>query len=108
MQYCHALDLDLATFAVLTPLPGTDLYQEVSGQMIAHSCDYFDFIHTLLPTALPLKDFYEAYYQLYRRAIPFSKRVAMLRRMKLGDALALLTSSARVFTQLRRAYRDYP
>jgi hypothetical protein len=31
--------------------------------------DYFDFIHTLLPTALPLEDFYEEYYQLLQKAI---------------------------------------
>ena len=75
--------------------------------MITHNYDYFDFIHTLLPTALPLKEFYEEYYQLYQKAIPFSKRLAMLRKMPLRDIPALLASSYRVFGQLRRAYRDY-
>jgi len=106
-QYCRALDLDFATFAMLTPLPGTDFYQEVREQMITHDYDYFDFVHTLLPTALPLKDFYEAYYQLYQQAIPLAKRLAMLRKMRLRDIPAMLASSYRVFTQLRKAYRDY-
>ncbi len=106
-QYCRALDLDFATFAMLTPLPGTDFYKEVKEQMITHDYDFFDFIHTLLPTTLPLRDFYEEYYQLYQKAIPFSKRLAMLRKMRLRHIPGLLSSTARTFGQLRRAYQDY-
>ena len=48
-QYCRDLDLCFATFPVLTPLPGTDFYEEVRDQMITHDYDLFDFLHTLLP-----------------------------------------------------------
>jgi radical SAM superfamily enzyme YgiQ (UPF0313 family) len=106
-EYCRALELDFATFAMLTPLPGTDLYEETQEQMITHNYDYFDFVHTLLPTALPLKDFYEEYYQLYQQAIPFTKRLAMLRRMQWRDVPAMVTRSYRTFGQLRKAYQDY-
>jgi radical SAM superfamily enzyme YgiQ (UPF0313 family) len=106
-QYCHDLDLDYATFAMLTPLPGTDFYDEVEDQLITRDYDYFDFIHTLLPTALPLKEFYEEYYQLYQKAIPFTKRLVMLRKMEWRDIPALTMRSYRVFNQLRRAYKDY-
>jgi radical SAM superfamily enzyme YgiQ (UPF0313 family) len=106
-QYCRALELDFATFAMLTPLPGTDFYQEVRDRLITHNYDYFDFVHTLLPTALPLKDFYEEYYQLYQKAIPFTKRLAMLRKMPLRDIPTLVASSYRTFHQLRKAYQDY-
>jgi radical SAM superfamily enzyme YgiQ (UPF0313 family) len=106
-QYCRDLNLDFATFATLTPLPGTDLYAEVRDRMLTHNYDYFDFIHTLLPTVLPLKDFYEEYYQLYQKAIPFGKRLAMLRKMQLRDVPGLLSRTYQVFGQLRRAYLDY-
>jgi radical SAM superfamily enzyme YgiQ (UPF0313 family) len=106
-QYCRGLELDFATFAMLTPLPGTDFYQEVRDRLITHNYDYFDFVHTLLPTALPLKDFYEEYYQLYQTAIPFTKRLAMLRKMPLRDIPSLVASSYRTFHQLRKAYQDY-
>jgi radical SAM superfamily enzyme YgiQ (UPF0313 family) len=106
-KYCHDLDLDFATFAMLTPLPGTDLYAEVQDRMLTQNYDYFDFIHTLLPTTLPLKDFYEEYYQLYQRAIPFGKRLALLRKMQLRDVPGLLSRTYQVFGQLRRAYLDY-
>jgi radical SAM superfamily enzyme YgiQ (UPF0313 family) len=105
--YCRALDLDFATFAMLTPLPGTDLYQDVKDRMITHNYDYFDFIHTLLPTELPLKEFYQEYRQLYERAIPLGKRLAMLRKMPVRDVPALLARTYRVFDQLGKAYLDY-
>jgi radical SAM superfamily enzyme YgiQ (UPF0313 family) len=106
-QYCLDLDVGFATFATLTPLPGTDLYAEVHDRMLTHNYDYFDFIHTLLPTALPLEDFYEEYYQLYQKAIPFRRRLDLLRKMRLRDIPGLLWMSYRVYGQLRRAYQDY-
>jgi radical SAM superfamily enzyme YgiQ (UPF0313 family) len=57
-QYCRDLRLNFAGFAMLTPLPGTDFYEQVSSRLITHNYDYFDFFHTLLPTALPLPAFY--------------------------------------------------
>ncbi|HSJ55471.1 MAG TPA: radical SAM protein [Anaerolineae bacterium] len=106
-SYCRGLDLDFATFAMLTPLPGTDFYDEVREQMISHDYDYFDFMHTLLPTVLPLKDFYEEYYQLFQKATPLGRKLAMLRKMQWRDVPGLMASSQRVFGQLRRAYQDY-
>ncbi len=32
-RYCRSIDLSFASFAVLTPLPGTDLYDEVEDQL---------------------------------------------------------------------------
>ncbi len=105
--YCRALDLEFATFAMLTPLPGTDFYQQVREQMISHDYDFFDFMHTLLPTALPLKDFYEEFYQLWQKAVPMSKKLAMLRKMQWRDIPGLVARSQQVFGQLRKAYQDY-
>jgi radical SAM superfamily enzyme YgiQ (UPF0313 family) len=107
VQYCRALELDFATFAMLTPLPGTDFYDEAKERLITDDYDYFDFVHTVLPTVLPLKDFYEEYYQLYQRAIPFSRRLGMLRRMQWRDVPGMVLSSYQVFNQLRNAYKDY-
>lgn len=106
-EYCRALALDFATFAMLTPLPGTDFYDEAKERLITHDYDFFDFVHTVLPTTLPLEDFYEEYYQLYQRAIPLRKRLGMLRRMHWRDVPGMVQSSYRVFGQLRNAYKDY-
>ena len=46
--------------------------------------DFFDFIHTLPPTTLPLREFYSAaYHDLYGRAIAPSRRLSLLQMMPL-------------------------
>jgi radical SAM superfamily enzyme YgiQ (UPF0313 family) len=106
-HYCRSLNLNFATFAVLTPLPGTDFYQEVEDQLITHNYDLFDFIHTLLPTALPLKEFYEEYYQLAQNATSLAGKLSLLRKIPVRDIPALLATSYRAYNRIRRAYRDY-
>jgi radical SAM superfamily enzyme YgiQ (UPF0313 family) len=105
--YCRKLKLRYATFAVLTPLPGTDLYEEVKGRLITRNYDLVDFIHTLLPTALPLKEFYEELYRLYTRTIPFHKQLSLLRKLPLKEIPSTLAKSRRVLKRLRTAYLDY-
>lgn len=106
-SYCRRLGLDFASFAVLTPLPGTDLYDEVKHRLITHNFDCFDFIHTLLPTSLPLEDFFAELAALYRSAIPPLKQLALLRRYELRDIPPLLAKSRRIFARLRTAHTDY-
>jgi radical SAM superfamily enzyme YgiQ (UPF0313 family) len=106
-QYCRDLDLCFATFAVLTPLPGTDFYEEVQDRMITHDYDLFDFLHTLLPTELPLKDFYAEMFRLNTRAISPGNQISFARKIPLRDLPHLMAASMRVFLQLRKAYLDY-
>jgi radical SAM superfamily enzyme YgiQ (UPF0313 family) len=106
-QYCRSLNLNFAAFAVLTPLPGTEFYQEVEDQLITRNYDYFDFIHTLLPTALPLKEFYEEYYQLSMNATSPASKLSLLRKMPVRELPGLAATSFRIYNQIRQAYRDY-
>ena len=105
--YCRKLGLRFATFAVLTPLPGTDLYAETKDQLITRNCDFFDFIHTVLPTALPLDEFYEQYCRLYRTTIPLSRQLAIWRKFRLRDIPGVLSQSRRILGRIRHAYEDY-
>lgn len=105
--YCRRLGLDFATFAVLTPLPGTDLYADVEAQLITRNYDLFDFIHTQLPTALPLKEFFGQCEDLYKHAIPLGKQLAVLRRYRLAEIPALMGKARKVYKQMRHAYLDY-
>lgn len=106
-DYCRNLRLNFATFSVLTPLPGTDLYEKVKDQLITHNYDYFDFLHTLLPTSLPLKEFYRELYELYKKSVPFSNWISFIRKFPLVEIPSILKISNRVFNQIRNAYKDY-
>jgi radical SAM superfamily enzyme YgiQ (UPF0313 family) len=106
-KYCRKLRLNYPTFAMLTPLPGTDLYQAEKDRLITHDYDYFDFIHTLLPTTLPLKEFYHEYYLLVSRAPSFREQLALLHKYRLKELLELLGKNYRFLRRLKRAYLDY-
>ena len=82
-QYCRDLDLTFAGFSVLTPLPGTDFYETEEDRLLTRDYDFYDFIHTVLPTELPLKAFYAEYYGLMHGAIPMTRKIRMLRRFRL-------------------------
>lgn len=106
-RYCRALRLDYPTFAVLTPLPGTDLYDEVRHNLITDNYDYFDFIHTLLPTRLSLKEFYKHYAWLINTVLPPSKKISFLRRFPVKELSSILGRSIRVQRRVRNAWKDY-
>jgi hypothetical protein len=96
-----------ASYATLTPLPGTDLYQELKDQLITHEYDYFDFIHTLLPTTIPLKEFYAEYHDLYFKGISSRNQLAFLGKYPLQEIPQLLMRGQKYYKQLKNAYKDY-
>jgi radical SAM superfamily enzyme YgiQ (UPF0313 family) len=107
-EYCLSLDLMFPSFAVLTPLPGTDLYQEVREQMIIDNYDYFDFIHTLLPTKLPLKDFYQEYYDLYIWGKSPKNHLKYFRKFPLSEIPGLYIRGLHFYQRLKLTFLDYP
>jgi len=72
-EYVELNNLTHPVFTILSPFPGTDLYNMVKGTLITESFELIDFFHTVLPTKLSLDDFYDEFLGLYRRAYPFKK-----------------------------------
>lgn len=77
-------------FSVLTPLPGTDLWGEVSDQVTTDDWELFDIVHSVLPTKLGLKDFYEEYSRLW----DWSLQVRYKHRGKMKTYLAMVMAIA--------------
>jgi len=67
-EYVEKMNLTQPFFTVLTPFPGTDLFQEKFGELMTRNYELFDLAHSVLPTKLPMKEFYECLADLYRRA----------------------------------------
>lgn len=105
--YCRRLKLNFASFAVLTTLPGTDLYAEVEDRLITRNYDYTDFIHTQLPTALPMRRFYTEFHDLYAKAIPMGKQLAMLRKYPWREIPDLLATMRRILKRMKTVHLDY-
>jgi radical SAM superfamily enzyme YgiQ (UPF0313 family) len=106
-QRCLGLDLSFIGFSVLTPLPGTDLYQEVKDRLITADYDYFDFFHTLLPTTLPLPDFYKELATLFKRSRSLKNQIRLMRKYRLRELPALFRAYGSLMGRLKRLAQDY-
>ena len=67
-DYVESRDLIHPVFTILTPFPGTDLYDKRHKEITTKNYELFDIFHSVLPTKLPLKEFYAHFIGLYRRA----------------------------------------
>ena len=77
-------------FSILTPLPGTDLWDTASQQVTTHDWEMYDIVHAVLPTKLSLEEFYDEYSRLWRHALEvrYRYRGKMKTYLQLGAALA--------------------
>ncbi len=62
-------------FSILTPLPGTDLWDSAKQQVNTDDWEMYDIVHTVLPTKLPLEEFYEEYSGLWRHVLELRYRL---------------------------------
>lgn len=58
--------IEFPNYTILTPLPGTGQWTDTKDQLIAKDFNLFDFLHSVLPTKLGPRDFYEEYSALWR------------------------------------------
>lgn len=72
-QYVSDKSLFTPVFSVLTPLPGTDLFAETSQHHVIKDYDFFDFLHSILPTKLKRQEFYNQVFELYKRSYSFKR-----------------------------------
>jgi len=91
-------------FSVLTPLPGTDLWDEVKDEVVTEDWELFDITHSVLPTRLPLDEFYRELGGLWKHTMDV--RYAAHGRLKVYlGLLAALASRQVTFQALRKGMR---
>ncbi len=83
-------------FSVLTPLPGTDLWDDVKDQVVTEDWELFDITHSVLPTKMPLDEFYAEYAGLWRHALKTRYKLRGYVRTHLEIGLALMTGKLTV------------
>jgi radical SAM superfamily enzyme YgiQ (UPF0313 family) len=64
-DYLARMDIGLMQFTILTPLPGTQLYQQRKDELLTRDYRCYDTLHAVLPTRLPREEFYRQYASLY-------------------------------------------
>jgi radical SAM superfamily enzyme YgiQ (UPF0313 family) len=58
-EYANSHRVTYAGYTILTPMPGTVLYEEMRDQIIDHDLSKYNFFNSVLKTTLPLEKFYE-------------------------------------------------
>jgi len=91
-------------FTVLTPLPGTDLWEEAKHRVTTHDWEMYDIIHSVLPTRLPLDEFYGEYARLWRTSLEVRYRMRGRARTYLQLAAALASGKV-TWSAVRKGMR---
>ncbi len=105
--YVRRLKLEHASFSVLTPLPGTSLYDERQAELLPYNPELFDFIHTVLPTTLPLAEFYDEFAKLWQSSIPTHRAIKTFSKYGLRQLPHVFKLLAAAMKAMRQGHLDH-
>jgi len=107
LAYVRNMKHKYATFTVMTPLPGTDLYDQRQHELLSHKPELYDMLHTLLPTTLPIQEFYQEFANLWIKAVPLYRLLPTLFRFGLHGMLTRVKIFSRVLEKFKLMHLDY-
>ncbi len=126
LKYLDEKSLFRPAFPVLTPLPGTELYQQTRHKLAIRDYDYFDFAHSILPTRLNRREFYRQLAGLYNKSYSVKRFVRFWRKRKkyseesadftayntdgisLWKVIILRLFAIPIFLKMKHAYKNEP
>lgn len=106
-KFCLGLELDFIGFSVLTPLPGTELFNDVKDSLVSTNYDFFDFFHPVMPTTLPLQDFFAELITLYQRSRPLKCQLRFMAKYPLRELPGLFRLYIDLMKRLKTLHEDY-
>ena len=95
------------TFTVLSPSPGTRFWQDNRNRFICDPYRFYDCMHTVLPTQLPLRRFYRHFGRLTSLALRANPLRMNRIRVPFGDFLRAVTGGTKYIASLYSIYKDY-
>ncbi|MGD9950374.1 MAG: radical SAM protein [Desulfobulbus sp.] len=107
MAYARKMKHTYATFTVLTPLPGTQLYATRQQELLSRKPELYDMLHALFPTTLPIQEFYKELANLWTKAIPLHRVLPTLFRFGLHGMLIRIKIFRRVLDKCKVLHLDY-
>ena len=113
-EFIHLAHLPCPTFTVLTPLPGTELWETSKARLTTDDYNLFDVMHLVLPAKLPPERFFERLARLYclmdeSTRLSWKGLLNLTRMVLRGKTFAVrrVLSAAREMRN-PKAYLDYP
>ena len=95
------------TFTVLSPSPGTDFWQAKKNDFICDPYRFYDCMHTILPTTLPLKRFYARFGKLTEIALRNNPLRRNRIRVPLREIGRAIYGGTLYIIALHTIFRDY-
>lgn len=96
------------TFTVLSPSPGTQIWNDNMNDFICDPFKYYDCMHTLVPTKLTLRRFYQHFGRLYSLALRSNPLRMNRTKMPFSDLVRAIVKGAKYVFSLYLIYKDYP
>jgi radical SAM superfamily enzyme YgiQ (UPF0313 family) len=113
VNHTVALEIDCPQFFILTPIPGTKLYDKSQEMLVEHDFDLWDFNHAVMPTKLPLVKFYDEYMTAYQTHLhPFvvkfyQNKLAQMTKEEIDEEMEGLLGFREVFGTLHEDHKEY-
>ena len=114
VEHTIELEVDCPQYFVLTPIPGTKLFDKVKDQLVEHNFDLWDFNHAVTPTVLPLKQYYEEYMNAYQKGhfqpcaqALYQKKFGSMTEEEMNEQVAGLMGFREVFGALHEDHEEY-
>jgi magnesium-protoporphyrin IX monomethyl ester (oxidative) cyclase len=95
------------TFTVLSPSPGTPFWMERRNEFICDPYAFYDCMHTVLPTRLPLKRFYAHFGRLTMLAMRANPVRMNKIRVPVRDVFRAIVRGTRYIFALKAIHKDY-
>lgn len=95
------------SFTVFSPSPGTPLWSTHEDEYICDPYRFYDCMHTILPTRLPLKQFYRHFGRLTIVALRVNPLRANRIRIPVREFIRMFIMATRYVFSLHGIYRDY-
>jgi radical SAM superfamily enzyme YgiQ (UPF0313 family) len=94
-RFVEEMELKTPTFTILTPLPGTPLFDKMDreNKLTSRNWGHYDLMHAVVPTKLPIEEFYREFFGLpheqyiktfvvEKQDKPLAEKLAHVRRWK--------------------------
>jgi len=96
------------TFTVYSPSPGTEAWHKEKDQFILDPYDYYDCFHTILPTKLELRRFYQQFSDLYGTSFRINPLRIKKVKFPLRELFNVIYIGVKYVIAVRKLYKDYP
>lgn len=96
------------TFTVLSPSPGTKFWDQHKDEFICDPYKFYDCMHSILPTRIPLKRFYQHFGRLTSLALRSNPLRMNKTKIPLRDLIRAIINGTKYIFSLYGIYKDYP